>query len=120
MSLTITSARTALDAALSGITHIEWSSDGVNPTNVVADTALPNGMESASDQTTYARKGVLVNSPPLLSAAATSSVTISHFRLLASGTARTNWTALSSPVVLAQGGQISLGNLSLYEKLTPA
>lgn len=111
----------ALDTALTGVTHVEWSENGSTVSSNVAATAVT--LESAADAGTYARKGITVASPPQLSAAAASGCTITHFRFTTAasgGTAKTGWTALSAPVVLATGGQISLNNLALYEKITPA
>lgn len=121
MALTIAAARTGLDSAMTGVTHVEWSANGSTVTSSLAATAVT--MESAADLTTYARKGIDVASPPQLSAAASAGVTITHFRFTTAssgGTAKTGWTALTSPVVLVSGGQISLADAALYEKLTPA
>ena len=49
-------------------------------------------------------------------------VSITHWRFTTAstgGTAKTAWNALSSPAALVAGGQISLANTALYEKLTP-
>ena len=53
--LTIAAARTGLDSALTGVTHVEWSTDGSTVTSRLAATAVT--LESAADLTTYARKG---------------------------------------------------------------
>lgn len=120
MSLLISTARTGLDSALTGVNQIEWSTDGATVTSRLAATTVT--LESAADLTTYARKGISVASPPLLTAGLTAGagVSITHWRFSQSGTAKTNWNALSSPAALVAGGQISLANAALYEKLTPA
>lgn len=121
MALTIAAARTALDSALTGVTHVEWSENGSTVSSKLAATAVT--LESAADLTTYARKGISVASPPQLTAAASAAGTITHWRFTTAssgGTAKTGWNALASPAVLALGGQISLANVALYEKLTPA
>lgn len=121
MALTIAACRTALDSGLTGVTHVEWSENGSTVSSKVAATAVT--LESAVDMTTYARKGIDVASPPQLSAAASSAGTITHWRFTTAssgGTAKTGWNALTSPAVLASGGQISLADAALYEKLTPA
>ena len=123
MALTIAAARTGLDSALTGVTHVEWSTDGSTVTSRLAATAVT--LESAADLTTYARKGISVASPPLLTAglSAGAGVSITHWRFTTAstgGTAKTAWNALSSPAALVAGGQISLANTALYEKLTPA
>ncbi len=121
MALTIAACLAALDTALSGVTHVEWSENGSTVSSKVAATAVT--LEPAADLTTYARKGISVASPPQLTAAASSAGTITHWRFTTAssgGTAKTGWNALTSPAVLASGGQISLANVALYEKLTPA
>lgn len=131
MAITITALRTGLDSALTGVTHIEWSesattgtSTGTVSTHVAATPVTTGGatIEAASDQTTYARKGVHIASPPLLSAPASAGCTITHWRFTTAstgGTAKTYWNVLSSPVVLASGGQINIGDYAIYEKITP-
>lgn len=119
--LTIAAARAALDAALAAVTHIEWSENGTSVSSKVAATAVT--LESASDQATYARKGISVTSPPLLSAAASAAGTITHWRFTTAstgGTAKTQWNALTTPAVLAIGGQINLADHAIYEKITPS
>lgn len=119
MALTMARARVALDTALSGATHIEWSENGSTVSAKVAATAVT--LEAAVDMTTYARKGIDVASPPLLSAAASSAGTITHFRFTTAssgGTAQTSWNALSSPVTLALGEQIRINDAGIGEKLT--
>lgn len=121
MALTAAARITALDAALTGVTHIEWSEDGSTVSSKVAATAVT--MESAVDMTTYVRKGIDVASPPLLSAAASSGGTITHGRFTTAasgGTAKTGWIAATTPIVLVTGGQISLADFGAYEKLTAA
>lgn len=121
MSLTVAARITALDAALTGVTHIEWSENGSSVSSKVTATAVT--LESALDIGAYVRKGIDVASPPLLSAAASSGGTITHFRFTTAssgGTAKTTWVALTTAVVLVTGGQISLADAALYEKLTAA
>lgn len=120
MSLTVAARITALDAALTGVTHIEWSENGSSVSSKVTATAVT--LESALDIGAYVRKGIDVASPPQLSAAASSAGTITHWRFTTAssgGTAKTNWNALTSSAVLASGGQISLADAAIYEKLTP-
>ena len=119
MALTMAAAQAALDAALTAVTHLEWSENGSSVSANVAATAVT--LESAADLTTYARKGVDVASPPQYSAAASSGCTITHVRMTTAasgGTAKTGWVALTSPVVLASAGQISMNDAAIYEKLT--
>lgn len=121
MALTPAACRTGLDSALTGVTHVEWSENGSTVSAKVAATAVT--LESAVDQTTYQRKGIDVASPPLLSAAASSGGTITHWRFTTAstgGTAKTSWNPLTTPATLVTGGQISLADAALYEKLTPA
>jgi len=121
MSCTIAALRTALDAALSAVTHVEWSENGTSVSAKLAATAV--SLESAVDMTTYARKGIDVASPPQLTAGASAGGTITHWRFTTAstgGTAKTSWNALTTPAVLVSGGQISLADAALYEKLTPA
>ena len=119
MALTMARARAALDTALTSVTHVEWSENGSTVSSKVAATAVT--LESAADLTTYARKGIDVASPPLLSAAASSAGTISHFRFTTAssgGTAQTSWNALTSAVVLASGEQIRVNDAGIGEKIT--
>jgi len=119
MALTNAALQAALDAALTGVTHVEWSENGSTVTSKVAATAVT--LEAATITGGYCRKGIDVTSPPLLSATASSSGTITHFRFTTAstgGTAKTGWNALTSSVVLASGGQISLADAALYEKIT--
>lgn len=119
MALTNAALQAALDAALTGVTHVEWSENGSTVSSNVAATAVT--MESATITGGYCRKGIDVASPPLLSATAAGACTITHFRFTTAssgGTAKTNWNALDSSIVLASGGQISLADAALYEKIT--
>ncbi len=121
MALTAAARITALDAALTGVTHVEWSENGSTVSSKVAATAVT--LESATDIGAYVRKGIDVASPPQLSAAASSGGTITHWRFTTAssgGTAKNGWVALTSPVVLLTGGQISLADAALYEKITAA
>lgn len=132
MSLTMAVARAALDAVLGTpgspiVTHIEWAELGAatagtttgTVTTKVAPTAVT--LESAADLTTYARKGVDVASPPLLSAAASGACTIRFWRFTTAssgGTAQTNWNQLTSDIVLASGEQIRINDAGIGEKIT--
>lgn len=121
MALTMARARAALDAALASVTHVEWSENGSTVSAKVAATAVT--LESAQDLTTYARKGIDVASPPLLSAAASSAGTITHWRFTTAssgGTAQNGWVALTSSIVLALGEQIRVNDAGIGEKLTIA
>lgn len=121
MALTNAALQAALDAALTGVTHVEWSENGSTVTSKVAATAVT--MESAVITGGYCRKGIDVTSPPQLSATASGACTITHFRFTTAssgGTAKTGWNALDSSVTLASGGQISLADAALYEKITAA
>lgn len=121
MALTMAEARTALDERLTDVTHVEWSENGSTVSSKVAATAVT--LESAVDMTTYARKGIDVASPPLLSAAASSGGTITHFRLTnasSGGTAQTLWIELDDPVVLATDEQIRVNDAGIGVKLTIA
>lgn len=118
MSLLPANARAALDAGLASTNQIEWSANGSSVSGSLAATTV--SLEAATDLTTYQRKGITVASPPLLTAGASASVTITHWRFSQSGTGKTAWNALSSPAVLVAGGQISLANAALYEKITAA
>lgn len=119
MALTMARARAALDAALTSVTHVEWSENGSTVSSKVAATAVT--LEAAVDATTFAQKGVDVASPPLLSAAASSGGTITHWRFTTAataGTAQTSWNALTTAVVLATGEQIRVNDAGIGEKLT--
>lgn len=119
MSLTMARARAALDTGLTSVTHIEWSENGTSVSAKVAATAVT--LEAAVDMTTYARKGIDVASPPLLSAAASSAGTITHWRFTnasSGGTAQTSWNALTASVVLASGEQIRINDAGIGEKIT--
>lgn len=121
MAITMAEARTALDQRLADVTHVEWSENGSTVSSKVAATAVT--LESAVDMTTFARKGIDVASPPLLSAAASSAATITHWRFTTAssgGTAQTGWNALTSSVVLASGEQIRVNDAGIGEKLTIA
>lgn len=121
MALTNAALQTALDAALTGVTHVEWSENGSTVSSNVAATAVT--LESATITGGYCRKGVYVASPPQLSATASAGCTITHFRFTTAssgGTAKTTWNALDSSVTLVTGGQISLADAALYEKITAA
>jgi len=121
MALTMTAARAALDAALSGVSHVEWSENGSAVSANLAATAVT--LESAADLSSYARKGIDVGSPPLLSAQVTGACTITHWRFTTAasgGTAKTAWNALTSPQVKSVGQQISLADAAIGEKLTLA
>lgn len=121
MALTNAAMQAGLDAALAGVTHVEWSENGSTVSANVTATAVT--MESAIITGGYCRKGIDVSSPPLLSAAANNACTITHFRFTTAasgGTAKTIWNALTSPATLAQGGQLSLVDAALYEKITAA
>lgn len=121
MALTMAALRAALDAALAAVTHVEWSEDGSTVSAKVAATAVT--LEAAADLTTYARKAVDVASPPLLSDPASAGGTITHYRLTTAasgGTAKSEWEALDSPIVLVTGQQISVADAALGEKLTAA
>lgn len=128
MSLTVAARIAALDTALTGVTHIEWAELGAatagtstgTVSSKVAATAVT--LESAVDIGAYVRKGIDVASPPQLSAAASSAGTIRFWRFTTAssgGTAKTFWNQLTSDAVLASGGQISLADAAIYEKLTP-
>lgn len=119
MALTMARARAALDTALGSVTHVEWSENGSTVSSKVAATAVT--LESAVDMTTYARKGIDVASPPLLSAAASSAGTVTHWRFTTAssgGTAQNGWVPLTSSVVLASGEQIRVNDAGIGEKLT--
>lgn len=119
MALSMAAARVGLDAALTGVTHIEWSENGSDVSTRVAATAVT--LEAASNQTTFARKAVSVASPPLLSAAATSGGTITHWRFTTAstgGTAKTAWNELTTPITLATGEQIRINDVGIGEKIT--
>lgn len=121
MALTVAARIAALDAALTGVTHVEWSENGSTVSANVAATAV--SMESALDIGAYVRKGIDVASPPLLSAAAAAACTITHFRFTTAssgGTAKNTWVAGTSPAVLILGGKVSLADFGVYEKLTAA
>jgi len=121
MALTMARTQAALDHALSGATHVEWSENGSTVSAKVAATAVT--LESAVDMTTYARKGIDVASPPQLSAGASSAGTITHWRLsnaASGGTPQTGWNALTSPIVLALGEPIRINDAGIGEKLTLA
>lgn len=121
MSLTMARARVALDEALVDVTHVEWSTNGSSVTSRVAATAVT--LEAAADLTTYARKGVDVASPPLLSAACTAGadISVTHWRFTTAssgGTAQTGWNALTAAIPLAAGEQIRINDAGIGEKLT--
>lgn len=119
MALTPAAARAALDAALTGVTHAEWSENGTTVSAKVAATAVT--LEAAADLTTYQRKAIDVASPPLLSAAASAAGTITHYRLTTAssgGTAKTAFVPLTSAITLAIGEKISLADAAIGEKWT--
>ena len=126
MALTAAAANAGLDAALSGVTHVEWSENGSTVSAKVAATAIT--LEAANDQGAYQRKGIDVASPPLLSAGASAAGTITHYRLTTAasgGTAKTRWTQLRdgggtpAPITLALGEKISLTDAAIGERYTP-
>lgn len=87
--------------------YIAYSADGATETGALARTAIgATGWAAA----TNADPSVKANANPLTSAAATGSVTVSHFAVFSAstaGTQRTDWTALGTAQALTTGGQLT-------------
>lgn len=91
-----------------GTDYIAWSADGSAETGSLARTAIgATGWAAA----TAATPSVKANAIALTSAAASGSVTVSHFAIYTAstgGTQRTDWTALSASKALTAGDQLSV------------
>lgn len=86
--------------------YIAWSANGTSETGSLARTAI--GSWSSA---TAANPSVKGNTGALTSAAASGSVTVSHFAIYSAssgGTQRTDWTALAESRSLSSGDQLSI------------
>jgi hypothetical protein len=118
MSLTQARMKAALDAGLTGVTHIQWSSDGINESGSLARTALTG--EPKLTAATTANPSVMSNENAETSAAAGAGVTISHFAYSGGeeGADRfTEWVALDDDAVLLGGGKITVAAAALKVQL---
>jgi hypothetical protein len=104
--LTNAEAQATLDARFptTGATdYIAYSADGTSETTSMARTSIgATGWAAA----TSADPSVKANANSLTTAAASASVTVTHFAVFSAstaGTQRTDWTALSSSQTLASG-----------------
>lgn len=88
--------------------YIAWSENGTGESSNLARTAIgATGWAAA----TAAQPSVKSNADDLTSAAASGACTISHwavFNASASGTQRTEWTALAASRTLASGDTVSV------------
>lgn len=90
-----------------GTDYIAYSANGTSETGSLARTAIgATGWAAA----TSADPSVKANANALTSAAASGSVTVSHFAIYSastSGTQRTDWTALAASKALTTGDQLT-------------
>jgi hypothetical protein len=107
--LTQAEAVATLDARFpttGGTDHIAYSANGTSETASLARTAIgATGWAAA----TAAQPSVKANANVLTSAAATGSVTVSHFAICTAstgGTQRTDWQALASSRTLVTGDKL--------------
>ncbi len=103
--LTIGFAQTILDANFVSGDYIAYSANGSSETGSLARPAI-GGWTSA----TAAAPSVKGNSGSLTSAAATGSVTVTHYAIYSastSGTQKTDWTALTASKALGTGDTVS-------------
>jgi hypothetical protein len=98
-----------------GTDYIAWSANGTSETGSMARTAIgATGWAAA----TAADPSVKANANSLTTAAASASVTISHFAIFTAataGTQRTDWTALTTPraLVTSDTAPIAVGGISV-------
>lgn len=118
MSFTIAESQATLDARFptTGATdHIAYSANGSSETGSLARTAVgATGWAAA----TAANPSVKSNANVLTSAAASGSVTVSHFAIYTAssgGTQRTEWQALTTPRALLSGDKLewAVGELDI-------
>jgi hypothetical protein len=109
MSFTDARKKAGMDAAATGITHVQWSANGSSETASLARTACT--VKAA----TTANPSVVASSGALESAACSDDVTVTHFAFAADGTLMTSWNALDSSAVLTSGGKISVADGALKE-----
>ena len=86
--------------------YIAWSANGTSETGSLARTAI--GSWSSA---TAANPSVKGNTGALTSAAASGSVTVSHYAICSAstaGTQKTDWTALTASRALTTGDQLSI------------
>lgn len=86
-------SRTVLDDAIDNTDYIAWSANGSSETANLARTAVTEW-----DASTDTDPAVRSNTGALLSAAASDTVTVSHFAVYSAeteGTQKTDWTALT-------------------------
>lgn len=119
--LTNAASAEALDALFptTGATdYIAWSADGSTETGSLARTSIGATGWSAA---TVADPSVKSNANTLTSAAASGSVTVSHFAVYdasSAGNQRTDWTALAASRALTAGDKLEVAAGDLDVTLT--
>lgn len=115
--LTTAFSRTILDAAIEDTDYIAWSANGSSETANLARTAVVGW-----DASTNADPAVRDNTSALLSAAASDTVTVSHFAIYSAateGTQKTDWTALTGGSrALVAGDKLSIAAGAIAVTLT--
>lgn len=94
---------TVLDAQLANGDYIAWSANGTSETGSLARTAIGTWAAASA--------GSKSNSGALESAAASGTVTVSHFAIFSAstgGTQKTDWTALTASRALTTGDKLSI------------
>lgn len=119
--LTTTESAATLDARFpttGGTDYIAYSANGSSETGSLARTAIgATGWAAA----TAADPSVKANASALTSAAASGTVTVSHFAIYSAstgGTQRTDWTALASSRALISGDQLTHAIAAIAVTLT--
>lgn len=119
--LTNAESQATLDARFptTGATdYIAWSANGTSETGSLARLAVgATGWAAATD----ADPSVKANSGTLTSAAASGTVTVTHFAVYSAssgGTQRTDWTALTSSRALTAGDKLEVAAGALAVTLT--
>jgi hypothetical protein len=101
-----------------GTDYIAYSADGTSETASLARTSVGGTGWAAA---TVADPSVKANATALTSAAASGTVTVSHFAIFSAstgGTRRTDWTALTASKSLTAGDQLLWGIGTLQVTLT--
>lgn len=116
MSWTEAKMKEANDAARTGITHVQWSSDGTAETARVTRTAV------TTKAATTANPSIVANDGEITSAAcsAGAAVTITHFAFSEGATRYTEWIELDSSRTLNEGDKIIAENEALQVKMYQA
>lgn len=119
--LTNTASKRALDTLFpttSATDYIAYSTDGATEFTGITRTSIgANGWSAA----TTADPSVKTNSGPLVSGAATTTGTVSHFAVFDAPTAgnqMTDWVSLNGPLTVAVGDQVSWAAGSVTVTLT--